>query len=247
MTNRDMLHPMAQFAAWHLNGVCIPIASSSTQSEIEYFVKDSGADIVVTASEFKKRFDSIHNQTGIPVFHASEDDIDRSCMSLLHKHGKDFPEKQDAMIIYTSGTTGSPKGVVHTHGGLEAYMQYMQHSWKWTKDDHIANVLPLHHVHGVMNVMNTALYSGAQCTLIPKYDDRGIWDILLDEEDGVDLTLFMAVPAIYNRLIAHYENHNMDERSAEIQQKLKKMRLMVSGSAALPEKSFEKWRDITGS
>lgn len=61
MTNRDMLHPMAQFAAWHLNGVCIPISSSSTQSEIEYFVKDSGADIVVTPAEFKKRFDSIHN------------------------------------------------------------------------------------------------------------------------------------------------------------------------------------------
>ena len=129
MTNRDMLHPMAQFATWHLNGVCIPISSSSTQSEIEYFVKDSGADIVVTPAEFKKRFDAIHNQTGIPVFHATQDDIDRSCMSLLHKHGKEFPEKQDAMIIYTSGTTGSPKGVVHTHGGLEAYMKYMQESW----------------------------------------------------------------------------------------------------------------------
>lgn len=130
MTNRDMLHPMAQFATWHLNGVCIPISSSSTQSEIEYFVKDSGADIVVTPAEFKKRFDSIHNQTGIPVFHATQDDIDRSCMSLLHKHHlNNFPEKQDAMIIYTSGTTGSPKGVVHTHGGLEAYMQYMQESW----------------------------------------------------------------------------------------------------------------------
>ena len=53
-----------------------------------------------------------------------------------------------------------------------------------------------------MNVMNTAFWSGASCTLIPKYDDRKVWDILLDDTDGVDLTLFMAVPAIYNRLMA---------------------------------------------
>jgi len=38
----------------------------------------------------------------------------------LQKHGKVLPDKMDAMIIYTSGTTGNPKGVVHTHGSLEA-------------------------------------------------------------------------------------------------------------------------------
>ena len=56
MTNRDMLHPMAQFATWHLNGVCIPISSSCTPSEIEYFVKDSGADMSVTHSPYANRF-----------------------------------------------------------------------------------------------------------------------------------------------------------------------------------------------
>lgn len=61
-----------------------------------------------------------------------------------------------------------------------------------------------------MNVLNTSLWSGASCTLIPKYDDRKIWDILLDDTDGVDLTMFMAVPAIYNRLMACYENDGMD-------------------------------------
>ena len=95
-------------------------------------------------------------------------------------------------------------------------MVAMQQEWQWTQEDHIANILPLHHVHGIMNVLNTALWSGASCTLIPKYDDRQIWDILLDETDGVDLTLFMAVPAIYNRLMTQYEIDGMDERSDEI-------------------------------
>ena len=84
-------------------------------------------------------------------------------------------------------------------------MQQMNESWGWTKDDHICNILPLHHIHGIQNVLNTSLYSGAQCTLIPKYDSRKMWDILLDEKDGIDITMMMAVPAIYNKMINYYE------------------------------------------
>jgi acyl-CoA synthetase (AMP-forming)/AMP-acid ligase II len=76
MTKRDVLHPMSQFAAWHLNGVCIPISSDSTPSEIEYFVKDSGADMIVCHSDFLKRFDSIKEELNIPVHHLDDKDID---------------------------------------------------------------------------------------------------------------------------------------------------------------------------
>jgi len=92
----------------------------------------------------------------------------------------------------------------------------MEEAWGWTKDDHVLNILPLHHIHGIMNVLNTALWSGAQCKLIPKFDGRDIWDVLLDETDGVDLTVFMAVPAIYNYLIHHYDEAEMDSRKKEI-------------------------------
>ena len=161
MTNRDILHPMAQFATWHLNGVCIPISSSSTQSEIEFFVKDSGADIIVTHSDFLHRFDSVKELLGIPVYTLGDSDINLQCKALVSKHGKDSDLTQDAMIIYTSGTTGNPKGVVHTHGSLQSMMISMEEAWGWNQNDHIANILPLHHVHGIMNVMNTSLWSGA--------------------------------------------------------------------------------------
>lgn len=234
MTNRDVLHPMAQFATWHLDGVCIPISSSSTSAEIEYFAKNSQCDMVVCHSDFKNRFESIQESLNLPVFMLTDEDISMHAKSLLSKHGKVLPDKQDAMIIYTSGTTGTPKGVVHSHGSLEAMMTMMRDTWGWTSDDHIANVLPLHHVHGIMNVLNTALFSGAQVTLIPKYDSRAVWDILLDDHDGIDLTVFMAVPAIYRKMINQYHADNMVSRDQEIRRKLSTMRLMVSGSAALP-------------
>ena len=122
----------------------------------------------------------------------------------------------------------------------------MEEAWGWTKEDHIMNVLPLHHVHGIMNVLNTSLWSGAQCTLVNKYSQKGIWDLLLDDQDGIDHTVFMAVPTIYRQLIEHYENNGFEERTNEIKQKLKTFRLMVSGSAPLPEKFMSRWKEISG-
>ena len=56
MTNRDVLHPMAQLATWHLDGVCIPISSSAKIAEIEYFLQDSKADMIICPHEFRKKF-----------------------------------------------------------------------------------------------------------------------------------------------------------------------------------------------
>jgi len=144
------------------------------------------------------------------------------------------------MILYTSGTTSKPKGVVTTHANIEAQITGLVNAWEWEKDDYILNILPLHHVHGIINVMSCALWSGACCEFLPKFDAKTVWKII---ESG-RLTLFMAVPTIYYKLISYWE-----EASSEEQQKMSKaaskLRLMVSGSAALPVPVLEKWRSIS--
>jgi malonyl-CoA/methylmalonyl-CoA synthetase len=55
----------------------------------------------------------------------------------------------------------------------------------------------------------------------------------------------MAVPTIYYRLIAAWESASQeDQRTMSVA--CEKMRLMVSGSAALPVSVFEKWQAISG-
>ena len=65
-----------------------------------------------------------------------------------------------ALIIYTSGSTGPPKGVVLTHGNIAAQVDNMVSAWRWSSDDLLLHVLPLHHVHGIVNCLYTPLQVG---------------------------------------------------------------------------------------
>jgi malonyl-CoA/methylmalonyl-CoA synthetase len=145
------------------------------------------------------------------------------------------------MMVYTSGTTGRPKGVVTTHASLECQVSCLIEAWGWVADDRILLVLPLHHVHGIVNVLACALWAGATCEMLPAFDAEAVWDRL----GSGRLTLFMAVPTIYRKLIAAWEAAPAG-RQRTWSEGAARLRLMVSGSAALPVQTLERWRAITG-
>jgi malonyl-CoA/methylmalonyl-CoA synthetase len=148
-----------------------------------------------------------------------------------------------AMIVYTSGTTGKPKGVVTTHANIVAQVTSLVTAWEWRADDWILLVLPLHHVHGIINVLTCALWAGARCEVLPKFDAERVWARIAAGE----LTLFMAVPTIYGKLITAWEAAAPERRRAwSAGCAPPRMRLMVSGSAALPVQRLERWREISG-
>lgn len=117
----------------------------------------------------------------------------------------------------------------------------MTTSWQWSQNDHILNVLPLHHVHGIVNVLGCALWSGACCQFLPKFDADEIFNIFCKNEVNV----FMAVPTIYYKLISRW-NEFPKEIQNQITEALREFRLMVSGSAALPISVMENWKQISG-
>ena len=145
------------------------------------------------------------------------------------------------MILYTSGTTSDPKGVVATHRNVEAQVESLVEAWGWSSGDYILNHLPLHHVHGIINAMSCALWVGATCELLPRFDAEGVWSRIIDG----DLTLYMAVPTVYKALIAAWESGSPDWKM-EASAACANLRLMVSGSDALPVDTFERWEQISG-
>lgn len=68
----------------------------------------------------------------------------------------------------------------------------IREAWKWSSQDYTLHVLPLHHIHGVQNILNTALYNGAGVEFTPF--DAGF---CLERLSSGDITCFHAVPTVY--------------------------------------------------
>ncbi len=75
----------------------------------------------------------------------------------------------------------------------------------------------------------------------PRFDTNAVWDCI---ERG-RLTLFMAVPTVYVKLIAAWDAASQ-QRRAELSRACQRLRLMVSGSAALPVSTLQRWKEISG-
>ena len=145
------------------------------------------------------------------------------------------------MILYTSGTTSKPKGVVSTHGNICAQIVTLIDAWAWERDDSIPLFLPLHHVHGIVNVLGCGLWAGARVDCFRSFDPAP----LLERVAANDYSVFMAVPTIYVKLIRCLEESDEPDR-ARFAAGFRQMRLMVSGSAALPASVHRQWTRRTG-
>ncbi|MGD8504255.1 MAG: acyl-CoA synthetase [Syntrophobacterales bacterium] len=232
---RGFVYAAMQWGVWRAGGIAVPLCEIYPPAELEYVIRDAKASIVVAHPEFESRLQHVTENLGIRFLSTDE---------LLSSATGPLPEidpSRRAMILYTSGTTGKPKGVVHTHLNIQAQVTSLIEAWKWTPKDYILHILPLHHVHGIVNVLTCALWAGAKCEILPRFEAQEVWGKIIDR----DLSLFMAVPTIYVKLIAAWEEAPPD-RQRLMSEACGKFRLMVSGSAALPVSVLEKWKAITG-
>jgi malonyl-CoA/methylmalonyl-CoA synthetase len=225
----------ALWGIWRAGGVAVPLPSGAPAAELQYLIDDTRASML------------IGDRAGAAILGtcAAQKDINTFLVDEMLAHPEaDLPgisSDRRAMILYTSGTTSRPKGVVTTHANISAQITALIEAWEWTEDDRILLCLPLHHVHGIINVVLCSLWAGARCEMLPRFDAAAVWDRIANDK----LTLFMAVPTIYVKLIAAWESYS-PERRAVLSEGARKLRLMVSGSAALPVSTLERWREITG-
>jgi malonyl-CoA/methylmalonyl-CoA synthetase len=158
-----------------------------------------------------------------------------------------------ALLIYTSGTTGRPKGVLHTHQNLYYQITDLVNAWEWQSNDIALHMLPLHHVHGIVNILGCAAYCGAQIHFTP-FDAISLWkhwaspSVDSHTVGGTVPTVLMAVPTIYAKLLEVVKTGQIDPITVQsaIERTLRPMRLQVSGSAALPISVMEEWETLTG-
>lgn len=224
-----------QWGIWQAGGVAVPLCTSHPLPSLQYVIEDTEASVLVVSPVYKEILSGYVAENSLRLIVLDQE------LTLKPAGMPPVDRSRMAMILYTSGTTNLPKGVVTTHANLEAQITMLVTAWEWSGADYTLCILPLHHVHGIVNVVSCALWSGAVCEFLPSFSAEKVFEIFAAGR----LNVFMAVPTIYFKLIAHFETLNREQQQA-LSVAMKAFRLMVSGSAALPVSVMEKWERISG-
>ena len=236
---KSVIFVVAHLALQKIGAIAVPLNTGFKKSELQYLLSDAEANLILSepAKEALIRdIDPNLRNWSIDTRKPYRD------LDILHSASKDFtPVKvgsdEPGLIIYTSGTTGKPKGTILTHKNLVQDARNIINIWEISESDVLCHALPLFHVHGLCFALHTSLLAGARVLLLDQFSPPRILETLSIKEGPYACTVFMAVPAMYAKLMEHLIAKRPD---------FDHMRLWTSGSAPLLAKDYERIRRIFG-
>ena len=215
-------------------GIIVPINLLLTMEEIVYIVKDSEAKFMIMhpliLQKAKLSKEAVETALGITLI-VLDEALDRQIAEISTEGFEDFND-EDAIstFLYTSGTTGKQKAAMLTHKNLVLNSEQCYVGLHSRPDDIYMCVLPMFHVFAFTACILMPLWSGATITILESFQPKEVIETLLKE----DITIFMGVPSMYVVLLeAGKKNITFP-----------KLRLAVSGGAALPVEIYRQGRDI---
>ena len=230
---KSLIFVVAHLALQKIGAICVPLNPGFKKAELDYLLKDADAKLILTEPDRVGLIKEINPSLRVQAVDTRKpyQDID-FFRSASEEYARVEIEPDDpALIIYTSGTTGKPKGAVLTHKNLAHDAANIIHIWEISEMDVLCHALPLFHVHGLCFALTTALLAGAHVIMLDQFSPQRIIDVLEKKEGEYICTVFMAVPAMYAKLMDH-----LGERKPDFAH----MRLWTSGSAPLLPRDFNR-------
>ncbi|HTL35411.1 MAG TPA: long-chain fatty acid--CoA ligase [Kofleriaceae bacterium] len=246
MVNRPEFN-VVDAAAMHLGAACFSMYLTSSPEQLAYYVRDSGARVLVTE---KTQLDRVRGLgLGLETILCVDGEADGavSVAQLEAKTPADFdfdatwksavrPETV-VTIIYTSGTTGDPKGVELTHANMVAECSAFQAVRQIERGMRAISYLPHAHAADRFGTHYLQMWLGGTVTACP--DPRALFEHVMDAKP----TEFTGVPRVWEKLKAGIEAKLAAEPSAEkkalvkgaIDAAIMKVRLEQDGKAVPPQ------------
>ncbi len=214
--------PVVFYGALMAGAAVVPMNPLLKAREVEYYLRDSGARLVVALDSIADAATEAAAAVGIDAVTVGPVDTGAALGGSGSRDLEPRDDQDAAVILYTSGTTGPPKGAELTHanlrsncrtGGLELV--------ELTPDDVVMGCLPLFHVFGLTCGLNASVLAGSCLTLIPRFDGSKALSVI--ERDRV--TVFEGVPTMFAAML-----HSPDRDRHDVSS----LRLCVSGGSAMP-------------
>ena len=239
------------------------------EREVEHQLKDSGAKVAVVANLMAPVFSRAMERTGVEktIIFKMQDYMAWPINWLAPLKWR-FAEKRDltlpagpkffmwdqlmrgasdiaqdaqvapedvALYQYTGGTTGTSKGVILTHRNLVANATQAKAWIAVAKEgeDTMILALPIFHVFGLTAGMNLGFILAMTLVVIPKFEAAEVMGLIQKHK----ASFFPGVPLMYQKI-----NENPDTSKYDISS----IKFCLSGAAALPRATKEKFEQLTG-
>jgi len=215
-------------AGMKLGAVVVPVNVRFTAREVAFLVEDAGCSVVVTEPALRAGLDlAVAERPGLPVVLADDfDRVRRAPPGPLELVGGD---DDPLYLCYTSGTTGHPKGAVLTHRSWDYASRSRALQNRITGADTFLLPFPLAFTGGLAMAM-TAQWSGASLVLEASFDPTRVLELLERQR----ITVFMAVPVIFQQLADHARFADAD---------LSALRVASTGGATVPPSLLRTYLD----
>jgi len=235
-----MLPNVPQFATLYFGvlragGVVVPMNVLLKERETSFYLRDSGAGVVLVWHEV-----AAAAQAGADGCGAQCVVVDGGAFEerLQQAERVDADAERDggdtAVILYTSGTTGTPKGAELTHDNLYENAKVTATTlFEFTEQDVVLGALPLFHAFGQTCALNASVYAGSLLTMLPRFDPAKGLQVI--ERDRV--SVFEGVPTMFNAFLHHPDLDKTDTSS---------LRVCCSGGAALPVEVLKGFEEALG-
>jgi len=215
--------------------VAVPMNPLLKRREVEYYLSDSGARVLLAWHEVADEAEAGAKAAGseaLPV--APQEFLELVAERRPLANPASRVADDTAVILYTSGTTGRPKGAELTHAGLNTNQAVSARTLLLLgPDDVVMGCLPLFHVFGLTCGLNAAIANGSTLTLIPRFAPAKALEVI--QRDSV--TVFEGVPTMYAAMLGVPDRSEYDVST---------LRTCVSGGAALPVEVLHGFEEAFG-
>eukprot|EP01133_Synstelium_polycarpum_P014169 gene14169-16701_t len=192
--------------------IAAPLNSTYKLEEFKFYLEDMGASLVIIQSGLNDAKEAA-KELGITTWELTEvmDFASHAIgYTLTSKDGvlecsvgedemsnvllDEVPENDDiAMFLHTSGTTSRPKGVPLAHKNIYTTTGNIRDTFNLGSADRSLVVMPLFHVHGLIGVSLSTLYSGGSLVVPPRFSATTFWQAITQFK----ATWYSAVPTIH--------------------------------------------------
>jgi long-chain acyl-CoA synthetase len=224
------------YAVLAIGAVVVPVHTLLKQAEIEHVLTSSGAVLFLVDPASAAGAQAAAERSGCPLIVSGSEHSGLDALAMAAEPITDYRPMNPlspATMLFTSGTSGRSKGVLLSHFGLlEQTHVALIDTCDVRPTDVFGAALPLSHVFGQTNVLNTSFRRGATVALLRRFSASET----LGELTRVSCTIFAGVPTM---LITLLEAALGDAPRPDL-------RYVISGGSSLPRSVLESFSRVFG-